>query len=390
MTRLKIANSYGSVDVRGKLARTYVHVPGLRLQPLCRKLGIRYADALVGFSERGRKARFGYGPVLNGVVVSARSAPTLRLAVEERDRRSAERAEREKERAERRLALEAARRAEAERQRRLETEQRLSDLFPRLPEATRTTCVENRLTVFGPTDPLPSDQYTAREWRHLGAAVKPGANPSGFLARRRGAVSNPLFTPNSVEAIPSPRSGWEPVRLWQFWRGGFQCDLVALATAVRFANRLIKLTPFVGHKRPVYEVKDRFIRFASSYLRECRVSRIEEKSCWGCGGTGAQGDEECDRCDGGGVYSSRTLYEHLFEIDGDEFNFHSYVAPPSHKLSNAAGADLRSYGRRFTPAELPRVRLRVPEFVALIGYALEHLPSALPTTPDRVGAEGEP
>jgi hypothetical protein len=108
MARLKIANTFGSVDVRGKLARTYAHVPGPRLQPLCRKLGIRYADALVGFRERGRKARFGYSPVLDGVVVSARSAPKLRKAVEDRDRRAEDRAERDQQREERRLAHHAA------------------------------------------------------------------------------------------------------------------------------------------------------------------------------------------------------------------------------------------------------------------------------------------
>ena len=89
--RLKIANDYGNVDVREKLSKAYVHVGGQRLQPLCRKLGIKYAQALVGFSERGRKARFGYQPEFDGVVVSARSAQKLRRAIEERVKRAAER-----------------------------------------------------------------------------------------------------------------------------------------------------------------------------------------------------------------------------------------------------------------------------------------------------------
>ncbi len=85
---LKIANSYGSIDVRYKLAKSYVHVRGKRLQPLCRKLGIKHAEALVGFSERGRKARFGYHLEFDGVVVSARSAPKLLHAVEQREMRA--------------------------------------------------------------------------------------------------------------------------------------------------------------------------------------------------------------------------------------------------------------------------------------------------------------
>lgn len=89
--RLKIANSYGNVDVRTKLSKAYVHVGGQRLQPLCRKLGIKYAQALVGFSERGPSARFGYQPQFDCVVVSARYARKLLRAIEERVERAAER-----------------------------------------------------------------------------------------------------------------------------------------------------------------------------------------------------------------------------------------------------------------------------------------------------------
>jgi len=86
--RLKIANSFCNVDVRKGLSKAYVHFKGQRLQPLCRKLGIKYAQALVGFSERGRKARFGYQPIFDGVVVSAKSASKLMYAVEDRDKRA--------------------------------------------------------------------------------------------------------------------------------------------------------------------------------------------------------------------------------------------------------------------------------------------------------------
>jgi hypothetical protein len=278
-------------------------------------------------------------------------------------------AEREERRATRQAALEA----EAERQRRCELETRLIALFPQLPAPVLAECIDRQLAVFDHAGQLPTNEYTARQWRLLGGRVKQGASPSGYVLRRQGAYQIPLYKGFSVEPVPSRRATWDGARLWEFWRGGFGSDVAALATAVRFANRLIKLAPFARHKVPLYEAKDRFIRFAVPYLREGRESRVENRACWGCNGTGVCGRREydCERCDGSGVYFSRTLYEHLFEIDGEEFCFHSYVPPPSDRLSSVAGADLTSYGRRFTPAEMSSVRLRVPEFTRLIGYALE-------------------
>lgn len=86
---LAIANHYGNVDVRNGLSKAYVHVLGQRLQPLCRKMGIKYAQALTGFEERGRRGKFGHSPIFDGVVVSARSAPRLLQAVKDRDERKA-------------------------------------------------------------------------------------------------------------------------------------------------------------------------------------------------------------------------------------------------------------------------------------------------------------
>ena len=77
MTMLSIVNSYGNVDVRNKLSKAYKHIRGKRLQPLCRKLGIKYAQALVEMKQSGVY----YHPVFDGVVVSARSAPKLLEAI---------------------------------------------------------------------------------------------------------------------------------------------------------------------------------------------------------------------------------------------------------------------------------------------------------------------
>lgn len=84
---LAIANGYGNVDVTGGVPAGYVHVRGARLQPLCRRLGIRHAAALVGWKKRSR--RYPARPVLDGVVVVARSAERLRQAVDERAARTA-------------------------------------------------------------------------------------------------------------------------------------------------------------------------------------------------------------------------------------------------------------------------------------------------------------
>jgi hypothetical protein len=80
--RIAIANHYGNVDLtKTRLTGRYRHIPGKRLQPLCRKLQIRYAEAVTGWS--GNK-RYGYKPVTDGVVVSAVSAPRLLAEVEAR------------------------------------------------------------------------------------------------------------------------------------------------------------------------------------------------------------------------------------------------------------------------------------------------------------------
>jgi len=88
---LSIVNAYGNVDLSEKvLSRRYLHVRGKRLGPICNRLRIRYAKAVVGFSG---SARYGYRPVFDGVVVSVRSAPRLAVAIRERDERAARRRE---------------------------------------------------------------------------------------------------------------------------------------------------------------------------------------------------------------------------------------------------------------------------------------------------------
>jgi hypothetical protein len=87
--KLKCTNDYGNVDLtRQKLSKRYVHVSGKRLVPLCKKLGINHAEAVVGFDEYARQR---YSAIKDGVVVSAASAPRLIAAITERDQKAAQR-----------------------------------------------------------------------------------------------------------------------------------------------------------------------------------------------------------------------------------------------------------------------------------------------------------
>lgn len=137
MTTLKIANAFGNIDVRKPIPQSYVHVPGKNLQPLCRKLGIKFAPALTGFRERGRRARFGYSAVMDGVVISARSADKLRVAIADREARSKPRTPEQR---------------EAERQRRQERDTRrfaeeIRDRFPRMPEGDVIACAAHATEI---------------------------------------------------------------------------------------------------------------------------------------------------------------------------------------------------------------------------------------------------
>lgn len=85
---LNIANKFGNVNVVSiSRSKRYVHVEGKRLGPLCDKLKIRYAPALVGF----QKHRGHYFPKIDGVVVAAASQQKLVAAISERVARSAKR-----------------------------------------------------------------------------------------------------------------------------------------------------------------------------------------------------------------------------------------------------------------------------------------------------------
>jgi len=96
-SKLAIANEYGNVDLtRCKLPKSYVHVQGPRLQPLCRKLKIKFCEAIVGFDGYGSYDNKRFSPIKDGVVVSVKSEAKLLAAIEERQARTATRPARPK------------------------------------------------------------------------------------------------------------------------------------------------------------------------------------------------------------------------------------------------------------------------------------------------------
>jgi hypothetical protein len=94
---LKIANSYGNVDVRNGVPNGYEQVRGKRLQPLCRELGIEFARALVNIEQSGPYRR----RILDGVVVPADSAPKLIEAINARNNTPAAKARKQQKERER-------------------------------------------------------------------------------------------------------------------------------------------------------------------------------------------------------------------------------------------------------------------------------------------------
>jgi hypothetical protein len=138
--------------------------------------------------------------------------------------------------------------------------------------------------------------------------------------------------------LPSPD-------LWLAWKALFRDESEAEATAIWIANRLVK-NRSRSVRRRFYEVKDGFISAYQNCLTEGRCTRVERRDCRDCGGSG---DDDCERCDGTGIYSERTLYLHEFSISGRRYSFHSYETPA--RVSETPGEDKEEYGGRFSEAE---------------------------------------
>ena len=87
--RLKeVTTSYGNVDIREGVPEGLVHIAELRLQPLARKLGVPFAEAVVGFNKFRRGYVQMYGPIKSGIVVAEFDADVVRSAFEQRELRN--------------------------------------------------------------------------------------------------------------------------------------------------------------------------------------------------------------------------------------------------------------------------------------------------------------
>jgi hypothetical protein len=160
--------------------------------------------------------------------------------------------------------------------------------------------------------------------------------------------------------------GWSKLSsadLWPVWLAEFSSPAEAEATAVWIANRLVKFAARSTRLR-FYEVKDLFLNRYSSSLIEGRIARVEKRDCRACLGSGDDGD--CERCDGTGIWSERTLYVHYLIIEGTRYSFHNYEKPA--RLVDIPGEDKESYGGRFTDEEIAKLGLPCSGLVRMLRY----------------------
>lgn len=219
----------------------------------------------------------------------------------------------------------------------------LAEEFPQLTADTIKVLVDSGKLVYSP-DRI-GYQYgvaTKTYWKQLGFNVT--GEPNGIVVK-----GERLFDTYSSDRLVPRSSRMTVEHLKAQWLAKYGDEQLVLAHAIRFANRLQK----VKKNRSFYDLKDRWIKAHQEQLTEGRIARVETRTCWGCDGSGNDDlfDSECYRCDGTGVYSSRTLYEHCFEIAGQRFVFHSYVRPKA--VSEERAEDMKNYGRPFTADELP-------------------------------------
>lgn len=141
--------------------------------------------------------------------------------------------------------------------------------------------------------------------------------------------------------------------------------LQAEAYAIWTGNRLVKAAQRSTRNR-FYEAKDAWLRRVAWSLVDGQVTRVETRLCYDCGGKG----EDCERCDGSGVWSMRTLYLHILDIDGERFAFHSYTTPAL--LSCTQGEDAEAFGTPFTDAERASLLLPLSGIVKMLRWAMFH------------------
>jgi hypothetical protein len=244
-------------------------------------------------------------------------------------------------------AKEQARRQREQQGSRLAGEQGLVHRFPKLKKP-----IAYGSTIYDRAEEIPLDEMSRTDWWRLGCLVT-AQHPRSYFVTNGGAQVVPLFSGDQVAEIPRRRN-WTAERLWD----EYQARGLTLAHAIWAANRLAKLFP--AYKADVYLIKDRFLQSHQDHLIEARCVRTEASPCWSCNGC----TRWCRRCGGTGTCSTRVLYEHILEFDGEVYSFHSYVKP--RRLSETAGADLPAYGRRLTPRDT--IPYHIDEYLWMLGH----------------------
>lgn len=80
-------NDYGNVVITDGVPEGLVHVDLPRMGPTCKRVGIDYAKAIVGWSEVGRSGSRKRYPVTSGVVIRNSDLPKLEEALAEKDKK---------------------------------------------------------------------------------------------------------------------------------------------------------------------------------------------------------------------------------------------------------------------------------------------------------------
>lgn len=83
-------NAHGNIDITGGVADGLVHVDLPRLGPTCKRIGVEYGRAVVGWAEFGRKYRRKRYPMFSGVVIRAEDHARLMAALEVKARKRQE------------------------------------------------------------------------------------------------------------------------------------------------------------------------------------------------------------------------------------------------------------------------------------------------------------
>jgi len=165
--------------------------------------------------------------------------------------------------------------------------------------------------------------------------------------------------------------GWTKLNskdLWEVWKVSFQCDDDAIAHAIWIGNRLVR-DKARSSKHKFYSLKNAWLEENKNFLIDGRIARDESKFCWTCDGTGFLDEKEelkCEDCCGTGLFRITHLYEHILEINGQRYSFHSYQEPDI--LSDEPGADCEKYGGDFSEEELDQLALPFSGILRILDY----------------------